>query len=46
MLEKIVRFRSHAGDGLEALMAKQPESFANVITSHDDVALIPPVAGG
>ncbi len=40
ILAKVVPFRSQTGAGLEALMAKQPSTFANVITSHDDVALI------
>jgi 2-aminobenzoate-CoA ligase len=39
-LEKLVLFRSERPDGLEARMARQPPRFANVITSHDDVALI------
>jgi 2-aminobenzoate-CoA ligase len=39
-LEKLVLFRSERPDGLEARMARQPQRFANVITSHDDVALI------
>jgi 2-aminobenzoate-CoA ligase len=39
-LEKLVLFRSERPDGLEARMARQPARFANVITSHDDVALI------
>jgi 2-aminobenzoate-CoA ligase len=39
-LEKVVLFRSERPDGLEARMAQQPASFANIITSHDDVALI------
>jgi 2-aminobenzoate-CoA ligase len=39
-LEHMLLFRSEERDGLEAKMAKQPPSFANVITSHDDVALI------
>jgi 2-aminobenzoate-CoA ligase len=40
VLEQRVLFRSAAPDGLEARMARAPASFANVITSHDDVALI------
>ena len=40
VLEKLLLFRSERPDGLEALMARQPPGFANVITSHDDVALI------
>ena len=40
VLEKLLLFRSERPDGLEALMAQQPPGFANVITSHDDVALI------
>jgi len=39
-LEKLVLFRSERPDALEARMARQPARFANVITSHDDVALI------
>jgi len=39
-LEKLVLFRSERPDGLEARMARQLPRFANVITSHDDVALI------
>ncbi len=39
-LEKLVLFRSGRPDGLEARMAGQPARFANVVTSHDDVALI------
>jgi 2-aminobenzoate-CoA ligase len=39
-LEKLVLFRSARSDGLEARMARQPARFANVSTSHDDVALI------
>ncbi|HZB91981.1 MAG TPA: AMP-binding protein, partial [Stellaceae bacterium] len=39
-LQQLVLFRSERPDGLEARMARQPASFANVITSHDDVALI------
>jgi 2-aminobenzoate-CoA ligase len=39
-LEKLVLFRSERPDGLEARMARQPGRFANVVTSHDDVALI------
>jgi len=39
-LEKVVLFRSEAADRLEARMAHQPTTFANVPTSHDDVALI------
>src|SRR6185437_14600402 len=39
-LRRIVAFHSAAGDGLEALMARQSPSFANLIPSHDDVALI------
>src|SRR6185437_4950155 len=38
-LRRIVAFHSAAGDGLEALMARQSPDFANVIPSHDDVAL-------
>ncbi len=40
VLEQRVLFRSGQPDGLEARMAAQPTGFANVITSHDDVALI------
>jgi 2-aminobenzoate-CoA ligase len=40
LLEKLVPFRCDAADGLEARMARHPPSFANVMTSHDDVALI------
>jgi 2-aminobenzoate-CoA ligase len=40
VLEKLVLFRSDARDGLEARMARHEPSFANVMTSHDDVALI------
>ena len=40
VLEKRVLFRSERPDGLEARMAAQPASFANVLTSHDDVALV------
>jgi 2-aminobenzoate-CoA ligase len=40
LLEKLVLFRSDAPDGLEARMARHQASFANVMTSHDDVALI------
>jgi 2-aminobenzoate-CoA ligase len=39
-LEKLVLFRSEDASGLEARMARQPAQFANVMTSHDDVALI------
>jgi 2-aminobenzoate-CoA ligase len=39
-LEKVLLFRSARPDQLEARMAQQPSYFANVITSHDDVALI------
>jgi 2-aminobenzoate-CoA ligase len=39
-LEKLMLFRSERPDALEARMARQPARFANVITSHDDVALI------
>ena len=39
-LEKLLLFRSERSDGLEARLASQPASFANVVTSHDDVALI------
>jgi len=39
-LEKLVLFRSERPEALEARMARQPARFANVITSHDDVALI------
>ncbi len=40
VLEKELLFRSERADGLEARMARQKASFANVDTSHDDVALI------
>ncbi|HKF72454.1 MAG TPA: benzoate-CoA ligase family protein [Stellaceae bacterium] len=33
-------FNTDAADGLEARMRLQPASFENVVTSHDDVALI------
>jgi len=33
-------FKSEAPDGLDALMRRQPASFENAATSHDDVALI------
>ena len=39
-LRQLVLFRSDEPSGLEARLAKQAPSFANVITSHDDVALI------
>ncbi|MGH7001539.1 MAG: AMP-binding protein, partial [Stellaceae bacterium] len=39
-LEKVVFFRTDDAVGLEARMAQQPARFANVATSHDDVALI------
>jgi 2-aminobenzoate-CoA ligase len=39
-LEKLILFRSSAPDGLEARMRRHPADFANVMTSHDDVALI------
>ncbi len=39
-LRRIVHFHDDGADGLEALMARQSASFANVATSHDDVALI------
>jgi 2-aminobenzoate-CoA ligase len=39
-LAKLVLFRGNAPDGLEARMEKHAAGFANVITSHDDVALI------
>src|SRR5260221_1267659 len=39
-LRRIVHFHDDGADGLEALMALQSASFANVATSHDDVALI------
>ena len=39
-LEKLVLFRSEAPDGLEARVQKHGADFANVATSHDDVALI------
>ena len=39
-LRRIVHFHDDGADGLEALMARQSVSFANVATSHDDVALI------
>jgi 2-aminobenzoate-CoA ligase len=39
-LRRIVYFHSAAGGGLEALMGRQGAHFANVISSHDDVALI------
>ena len=39
-LEKLVLFRSECEDGLEARIKAHPPTFANVITSHDDVALI------
>ncbi len=37
---KTVYFHTDAADGLEARMGRQNGSFANVIPSHDDVALI------
>jgi 2-aminobenzoate-CoA ligase len=40
VLSHVVATRSAAPDGLEARMATQPATFANVATSHDDVALI------
>jgi 2-aminobenzoate-CoA ligase len=40
ILEHLVAFRSEAPAGLEARMAMEPADFANVATSHDDVALI------
>ena len=39
-LRRIVHFHSTAADGLEARMARQTGAFANIIPSHDDVALI------
>ncbi|HEX3501316.1 MAG TPA: AMP-binding protein [Stellaceae bacterium] len=39
-LRKIVYFHDDGADGLEARMAAQRPGFANVATSHDDVALI------
>jgi 2-aminobenzoate-CoA ligase len=40
ILRRIACFHDPAADGLEARMAAQPADFANVATSHDDVALI------
>jgi 2-aminobenzoate-CoA ligase len=37
---RTVYFHTEAADGLEARMARRSGSFANVIPSHDDVALI------
>jgi 2-aminobenzoate-CoA ligase len=37
---RTVLFHTAAADGLEARMARQPGIFANIIPSHDDVALI------
>jgi 2-aminobenzoate-CoA ligase len=39
-LRRIAYFHDEGLDGLEARMAAQPPGFANVETSHDDVALI------
>jgi 2-aminobenzoate-CoA ligase len=39
-LRQTVTFHSAEPDGLEARMARQSADFANVIPSHDDVALI------
>jgi 2-aminobenzoate-CoA ligase len=39
-LRRIGRFQTAAADGLEAAMARQDAAFANVVPSHDDVALI------
>ncbi len=39
-LRRVVYFHDAAADGLEARMALQAPAFANVATSHDDVALI------
>jgi 2-aminobenzoate-CoA ligase len=40
MLEKIVYTHDESADGLTALMARQPGSFANVDTAVDDVCMI------
>jgi 2-aminobenzoate-CoA ligase len=40
VLQRITYFHSATADGLEARMAAQSGEFANVETSHDDVALI------
>lgn len=37
---KTLFFHTDAADGLEARMARQSGTFENVVTSHDDVALI------
>jgi 2-aminobenzoate-CoA ligase len=39
-LRRIVHFHDDGTDGLETLIARQSASFANIATSHDDVALI------
>jgi len=39
-LEKLVLFGSEAPEGLEARLQKHGAEFANIATSHDDVALI------
>ncbi len=39
-LEKLVFFRTEESNGLEVRTKNQPAQFTNVLTSHDDVALI------
>ena len=39
-LEKLVLFRTEDCAGLEAQLKHQPAQFSNVLTSHDDVAMI------
>jgi 2-aminobenzoate-CoA ligase len=39
-LSRVGYFNTDAAGGLEALAASRPDSFDNVISSHDDVALI------
>jgi 2-aminobenzoate-CoA ligase len=40
MLRQVRYFNDDDGSGLERLMNAQPDTFANVVPSHDDVALI------
>lgn len=39
-LKELVLFRTSDSTGLEARIQRQPSQFSNVLTSHDDVALI------